>query len=219
MRRNQQERQIRRARNHCRAASSWLVLATFLFVLASGASAQTAAQAPYPKSPHATPASNSARRIVVSIPDHKLALVADGRVVKVYPVSVGAPESPSPKGEFKIARRLTDPTYYQPGVVIPAGPENPLGPRWIGLNLKSYGIHGTNQPQLIGYNASHGCIRMRNRDVKELFELVREGDAVELHGERDAATEAIFGGRENEQFAVVKFSGGAISSAPATPQR
>lgn len=140
-------------------------------------------------------------------------------MVKVYPVSVGAPESPSPKGEFKIVRRLTDPTYYQPGVVIPPGLENPLGSRWIGLNLKGYGIHGTNQPQSIGYNASHGCIRMRNRDVKELFELVREGDAVEVHGERDAATEAIFSGRENEQFAVVKSFGGAISSAPAIPER
>lgn len=133
------------------------------------------------------------RRIVVSVPDRKLALVENRRVVKVYSVAVGAPDSPSPTGEFRIAQRLTAPTYYAPGVVIPPGPENPLGPRWIGLSLKGYGIHGTNQPRSIGQHASHGCIRMRNRDVQELFELVRAGDVVELHGERDAVVASVFG--------------------------
>jgi hypothetical protein len=89
-------------------------------------------------------------------------------------------------------QRLVRPTYYAPGVVIPAGPQNPLGPRWIGLNLKSYGIHGTNQPQSIGHSESHGCIRMRNRDVAQLFEMVRVGDVVELHAERDELVARIF---------------------------
>ena len=156
---------------------------------------------------------NSPRRIVVSIPDRELALVENGRLLKVYPVSVGAPESPSPTGEFKIVRRLSNPTYYAPGVVIPAGPANPLGPRWIGLNLKGYGIHGTNQPSSIGHRASHGCIRLRNRDVEELFEQVRPGDVVELHGERDAEIAKWFG----EQAPVVAASAGASSviQAPA----
>ena len=157
---------------------------------------------------------NSPRRIVVSIPDRELALVENGRLLKVYPVSVGAPESPSPTGEFKIVRRLSNPTYYAPGVVIPAGPPNPLGPRWIGLNLKGYGIHGTNQPGSIGHRASHGCIRLRNRDVEELFELVRPGDVVELHAERDAEVAKWFGG---EQAPVVIASAGAswVTPAPA----
>jgi hypothetical protein len=136
------------------------------------------------------------RRIVVSVPDRRLAFVENGRVVKIYPVAVGAPDSPSPTGEFRIAQRLTTPTYYAPGVVIPPGPENPLGPRWIGLSLKGYGIHGTNQPRSIGQHASHGCIRMRNRNVQELFELVRAGDLVELHAERDAVVASIFGSGE-----------------------
>jgi hypothetical protein len=50
----------------------------------------------------------------------------------------------------------------------------------MGLGYKGYGIHGTNHPESIGHAASHGCIRMRNHDVEELFELVRVGDQVEL---------------------------------------
>jgi lipoprotein-anchoring transpeptidase ErfK/SrfK len=142
------------------------------------------------------------RRIIVSIPDRKLALVENGRVVKVYSVAAGAFDSPSPTGDFRIIRRLTAPTYYAPGVVIPPVPENPLGTRWIGLNLKGYGIHGTSQPGSIGHYASHGCIRMRNRDVQQLFELVRAGDVVELHGQRDAVVGNVFGGGEARVLAV-----------------
>ncbi len=133
------------------------------------------------------------RRIVVSIPDRKLALIENGRVVKIYPIAVGAPSSPSPAGEFKVVNRLTNPTYYSPGVEISMGNDNPLGTRWMGLSRKSFGIHGTNEPKSIGRNASHGCIRMRNRDAEELFELVRVGDTVELIGERTVELAAIFG--------------------------
>ncbi len=134
-----------------------------------------------------------ARRLVVSIPDRKLALIEDGRVLKTYPVAVGAAISPSPAGEFKIAQRLANPTYYAPGVVIPPGEDNPLGTRWLGLGVKGYGLHGTNQPGSIGRRASHGCIRLRNRDMQELFELVRVGDVVELRGTRSAELAEIFG--------------------------
>ncbi|MFB3813044.1 MAG: L,D-transpeptidase [Terriglobales bacterium] len=93
------------------------------------------------------------------IPDRKLALLEDGQVKKVYPVAVGARRTPSPTGEFKVVNRLVRPTYYCPGQVVPPGAENPLGTRWIGLNQKGYGIHGTNAPKSIGMAASHGCIR------------------------------------------------------------
>jgi len=143
---------------------------------------------PTAKQPH----SLGVRRIVVSIADRKLALVQDGRVLKIYAVAVGADVSPSPSGEFKIVHRIANPAYYAPGVVIPPGKANPLGTRWLGLSQKGYGIHGTNQAHSIGQRASHGCIRMRNRDIEELFELVRAGDAVELHAERTAGLAEIF---------------------------
>jgi len=146
------------------------------------------------------------RRIVVSIPDRKLALIENGRVVKVYSTAVGRPASPTPSGTFTIVQRISNPAWYGPGKVIAPGKNNPLGTRWLGLNRKSYGIHGTNEPRSIGRNASHGCVRMRNRDVEDLFARVAVGDVVELHGERDADLGQIFG--ESDPSASVMSAGG-----------
>jgi lipoprotein-anchoring transpeptidase ErfK/SrfK len=134
------------------------------------------------------------RRVVVSIPDCKLALIENTRVVRVYAVAVGRDVSPSPVGTFKIVNRITNPTYYHRGKVIPAGASNPLGTRWMGLDIKGFGIHGTDEPESIGHRRSHGCIRMLNRDVEELFERLLPGDVVELHGERTSELIALFVG-------------------------
>ena len=132
------------------------------------------------------------RRLVVSIPDRKLAVIENNEVVEVCTVAVGAPNSPSPTGTFTIVNRVANPTYYHPGKVIAPGPQNPIGTRWIGLNQKGYGIHGTDQPSSIGYAKSHGCIRLRNADVERLFERVRTGDVVELHAERTPELAQLF---------------------------
>jgi lipoprotein-anchoring transpeptidase ErfK/SrfK len=134
----------------------------------------------------------STRRIVVSIPDRKLALIENGKVVKIYPTAVGADISPSPTGTFTVIRRVPNPTWYHAGKVVPPGKNNPVGSRWIGLSEKGYGIHGTNAPKSIGHNVSHGCIRMLNRDVEQLFELVKVGDVVELHGDVNDEIAQIF---------------------------
>ena len=140
----------------------------------------------------AATATATVRRVVVSIPDRKLAVIEDGTTVEVYDVAVGKPSTPSPVGTFTIVNRLANPTYYRPGVVIPAGDRNPLGTRWMGLSEKGYGIHGTDQPASIGYAKSHGCIRLRNADVERLYERLRPGDVVELHAERTPEIEALF---------------------------
>ena len=132
------------------------------------------------------------RRVVVSIPDRKLALIENGRVVKIYPTAVGAASSPTPSGTYKIAQRVANPTWYGPDKVVGPGKDNPVGTRWLGLSRKGYGIHGTNNPRSIGKRASHGCVRMRNSDVEDLFGRVAVGDVVELHGERDAELAQIF---------------------------
>jgi len=134
-----------------------------------------------------------ARRIVVSIPDRKLAVVESGKVVRIFPTAVGKPSTPSPSGSFHVVQRLTNPTWYYQGKVVGPGKANPLGTRWLGLSAAGYGIHGTNVPTSIGRNVSHGCIRMNNRDVEQLFEMVEIGDAVELLAERTSETEEIFG--------------------------
>ncbi|HVB36573.1 MAG TPA: L,D-transpeptidase [Candidatus Acidoferrales bacterium] len=177
----------------CRKSKYALATALVLVIAFLGASA-AAQQRPSLRCDNAEPAPLATeRRIVVSIPDRQIAVVENGRVVLKFRVSVGAPASPSPAGEFRVVNRVTNPVYYHPGEVISPGPVNPVGPRWIGLNIKGYGIHGTNEPHLIGRNVSHGCIRLRNRDVKVLFAHVRVGDAVELHATRDAETTELFG--------------------------
>jgi lipoprotein-anchoring transpeptidase ErfK/SrfK len=133
------------------------------------------------------------RQVLVSLPDRQLAVLEDGQVLKIYPVAVGAAESPSPAGEFQIINRLTDPTYYHKGTVIGPGATNPLGSRWIGLSLKGYGIHGTNAPRSIGKAASHGCIRMTKRDLEQVFDLLRVGDSVVIVAEANEQTAQIFG--------------------------
>jgi hypothetical protein len=135
-----------------------------------------------------------ARRIVVvSVLDRKLAVLEDGDVIATFPVAVGAEASPSPTGEFEIISRVSNPTYYKPGTVIPSGKDNPVGTRWVGLSLKGYGIHGTNAPRSIGHAASHGCIRLRNRDMEKLFTMLRVGDVVQIHSERDDEVAQAFG--------------------------
>jgi lipoprotein-anchoring transpeptidase ErfK/SrfK len=133
------------------------------------------------------------RRIVVSITDRKLAVLDADRVLKIFPTAVGAPKSPSPVGTYKIVNSIPDPTWYYKGKIVGPGKANPLGTRWLGLSIKGYGIHGTNAPASIGHNASHGCVRMRNRDVEELFGMVGVGDQVEIYAGRTPELDQIFG--------------------------
>jgi len=151
------------------------------------------------------------RRVMVSIPDRKLAVMDGENVVAQFRVAVGTAESPSPTGQFQIVSRVANPTYYRPGTVIPSGKDNPVGTRWLGLSQKGYGIHGTNTPTSIGRAASHGCIRLRNRDMEKLFTLVRVGDVVEIRGERDEVVSRVFGtadGSTVAQAQIVSAAGG-----------
>jgi len=139
-------------------------------------------------------AADAAKRVVlVSLPDRKLAVLEDGIVLAQFQVAVGASDSPSPTGEFQIVNRVSNPTYYHAGSVIPTGKDNPVGTRWLGLSQKGYGIHGTNVPRSIGHAASHGCIRLRNRDMERLFGMLRVGDVVKIRSERDEQITQVFG--------------------------
>jgi lipoprotein-anchoring transpeptidase ErfK/SrfK len=133
------------------------------------------------------------RVVLVSIADRRLAVMENGKVLAYFPVAVGAAVSPSPTGQFEIVNRVTNPAYYHDGVVMEASENSPVGTRWIGVNLKGYGIHGTNAPRSIGRAASHGCIRLKNRDVERLFAMLRVGDVVSIRGERDEEVAAVFG--------------------------
>ena len=167
------------------------ILAAALGMSTISAALQTSVPTPTLEAPKSAKA--VVRRVLISIPDRKLALFQDGKVVHIYRVAVGKNSTPSPAGEFKIVNRVTNPTYYHKGQVIAAGKGNPAGSRWMGLSAKGYGIHGTNQPKSIGKAASTGCIRMGKKDLEELFALVEAGDTVQIRGERDEQVAAVFG--------------------------
>ncbi len=107
-----------------------------------------------------------------------LRLFADNMLFKTYSVATGTNNS-TPVGQFTIENKLENPTWYKAGAVVPPdSPENILGTRWLGFSLQGYGIHGTTQPETIGYQASSGCIRMLNQEVEELYTIVPAGTQV-----------------------------------------
>lgn len=107
--------------------------------------------------------------ITISTGAHTLTLLKNGKPFKSYPVAVGKPSTPTPKGTFKIINK-----QLHPG--------GAFGVRWLGLNAPGggYGIHGTNNPGSIGKSISHGCVRMYNNDVIELSNLVPIGTTVKI---------------------------------------
>jgi lipoprotein-anchoring transpeptidase ErfK/SrfK len=116
--------------------------------------------------------------IAVDKTQNILTLKSANKIVKTYRVSTGV-NNCTPVGTFKIINKITDPTWYTTGSVVPAGsPKNILGSRWLGLSEKGYGIHGTTEPQSIGRQVTSGCIRMRNAEVEELYQIVPEGTEV-----------------------------------------
>jgi lipoprotein-anchoring transpeptidase ErfK/SrfK len=104
--------------------------------------------------------------------------------IKTYPIAVGKPGWETPLGTFKVQQMMRNPKWISPktGESIPAGdPENPLGRYWIGFWTDGnnwIGFHGTPNPESVGSAASHGCVRMYNEDVEELFAKVTLGTEV-----------------------------------------
>ena len=103
--------------------------------------------------------------IQISVGKRRLSLSKNGKLVKIFPIAVGKMLTNTPTGEFVIVNR-----QYNPG--------GPFGVLWLSLSKQGYGIHGTNDPSSIGKAVSHGCVRMYNRDVLQLAEMVPNGTRV-----------------------------------------
>ncbi len=117
---------------------------------------------------------------------------AAGRLLVVYPATIGSSDTPSPTGTVEVEGVALDPTYtYRPDVnfqqgdnrdvlTIPPGPNGPVGSVWIDLSKPTYGIHGTPAPEAIDKTFSHGCVRLTNWDATELAHMVKPGTTVEF---------------------------------------
>ncbi|WHH61487.1 L,D-transpeptidase family protein [Petroclostridium sp. X23] len=104
--------------------------------------------------------------IYIDLSEYRLYLFKDGEVVKKYPVAGGKDATPSPFGVWKVADKGEWGKWF--------------GGHWLGLNVPwgTYGIHGTTRPSSVGRSASHGCIRMFNKNVEELWKIVPQGTPV-----------------------------------------
>ena len=114
--------------------------------------------------------------------DHGITAYLGDVALVSYRVGLGK-ENRTPSGEFIVEVKQKEPTWYRDGRAIPFGDaENILGTRWMGFEnspgAMGYGIHGTAHPESVGSDESMGCVRMRNEEVEELFELVPRGTIV-----------------------------------------
>jgi lipoprotein-anchoring transpeptidase ErfK/SrfK len=124
-------------------------------------------------------------RIVVDKQESSVrAFGADGRLLAFYPATIGSSETPSPSGTHTVRAVAPRPNYtYDPSMygesggklIIPPGPNNPVGSVWIDLSRDGYGIHGTPEPAEIGKTASSGCVRLTNWDAEQLAGAVEQG--------------------------------------------
>jgi len=116
------------------------------------------------------PSQNKNYSILIDTEEKQLYLLCNGKLMKKYACAVGKDETPSPLGSYKIIQK----SHWGEG----------FGGYWLGINCPwgSYGIHGTTHPDSVGSPASHGCFRMYNSDIKELYKTVPYGTTVSITG-------------------------------------
>lgn len=125
--------------------------------------------------------------ILVRIGENKVYLYEDGEIQRSWTVATGLPEYATPTGIYEVTELRYMPTWVNPSpdtwganmpAEIPPGPGNPLGVRAINWSAPAIRFHGTSATYSLGYNASHGCVRMSNEDVIELYDLVKVGTPI-----------------------------------------
>ncbi len=142
--------------------------------------------------------------IVVNLPEHRMYFFPTPKKdepakVMTFPVSVGKMDWQTPIGITKVVSKQKNPPWYPPEsvrreheargdplpLVVPPGPNNPLGAHALRLNIPggAYLIHGTNNPDAVGMAVTHGCLRMYPEDVAVLFDAVKIGTRVRLINE------------------------------------
>jgi lipoprotein-anchoring transpeptidase ErfK/SrfK len=126
--------------------------------------------------------------LVLKLNEKRVYVYKGDKLVAKYPVAIGKKGWETPTGEWYVMEKIKNPgwTSFKTGEVFSPGQENPLGSRWIGFwtdGQDVIGFHGTPDLKSIGTAASHGCVRMYNKDVKALFPIVKVGTIVKVVNE------------------------------------
>jgi lipoprotein-anchoring transpeptidase ErfK/SrfK len=142
-------------------------------------------------------------RVVISIRGNTFnAFDAAGNLIFHAPTTLGSKYDPSPNETTTVQKVVHDPHFhYQPTLFaevpdeepeanLNPGPNSPVGVVWIALSKPHFGVHGTSDPDSIGYASSHGCVRLTNWDAREVAHRIREGVPVEFLDTRSAAATA-----------------------------
>lgn len=121
-----------------------------------------------------------ATRLVLNLKERRVYAYKEDKVLMSYPVAIGKKGWETPTGNFQVIQMVKDPVWENPwnGKIVPSGPKGPIGERWIGFwtdGKNTIGFHGTPSEKTLGQAVSHGCVRMKNKDVKALFEIVKPG--------------------------------------------
>lgn len=125
------------------------------------------------------------KKVVVDLSDRRAYVYRQNTVIASYPIGVGKTGWETPTGTFEVMHMQKYPAWQHPitGKIFAAGPSSPLGERWIGFwsdGHNEIGFHGTPDSSLVGSPVSHGCLRMRNADVRLLYEQVKLGLPVQV---------------------------------------
>jgi lipoprotein-anchoring transpeptidase ErfK/SrfK len=124
-------------------------------------------------------------QVVVDLSDRRVYVYRGETVIASYPIGIGKKGWETPTGSFQVLNKQHDPIWQHPitGKIFPSGENSPLGDRWIGFwtdGRNQIGFHGTPDDELVGAAISHGCLRMRNPDVRLLYKQVGLGTIVEV---------------------------------------
>jgi lipoprotein-anchoring transpeptidase ErfK/SrfK len=126
--------------------------------------------------------------IVLKLRERKVYVYQGERVIATYPVAVGRKGRETPTGEWQVMETIVNPgwTNFNTGAVVPPGPKNPMGTRWIAFwtdGLDTIGFHGTPDVKSVGKAVSNGCVRMYDKDVQAMYALVKVGTIVRVVNE------------------------------------
>lgn len=131
----------------------------------------------------ATTATRTETRLLLNLKKRRVFVYQVQKIIASYPGAIGRRGWETPTGQFRVIQMVREPVWEHPltGQLVPSGKNNPLGARWLGFwtdGENFIGFHGTPPENLIGRAVCHGCVRMRDRDIKALFEKVQIGTSV-----------------------------------------